>query len=121
MEVRVKRTCDLAVRIPEWATPDEVACEVNDQSRSLGWDGRYAQVGESRPSDVVTLRFPIHERTDVVHIQKQRYTLVRKGNDVVLIDPPGRYAPLYQRDHYRQKQVRWRKMSRYVPEEAIRW
>ena len=54
-------------------------------------------------------------------VEKDRYTLVRKGNEVVVIDPPGRYAPLYQRDHYRENQVRWRMASRFVAKEAIHW
>jgi hypothetical protein len=49
------------------------------------------------------------------------YTLVIKGNTVVHIDPPGRYNPLYQRAHYRENQVRWRKMKRFVTQEHIEW
>ena len=101
MDVKVKQPVELSVRIPEWVAPGDTRCRVNDGERSVSWDGRYAQVGLVQPSDVVTLTFPIAERTDVVHIEKQRFTLVRKGNDVVSIDPPGRYYPLYQRQHYR--------------------
>ena len=31
---------------------------------------------------------------------------MRKGNEVVSIDPPGRYNPLYQREHYRSESPR---------------
>ena len=68
---------------------------------------------------VATLTFPISERDDVVHVQKRRYALVRKGNEVVVIDPPGKIAPLYQRNHYRANDTRWRKASTFLPEKTI--
>jgi hypothetical protein len=49
---------------------------------------------------VATLTFPIFERTAEVWIEKYAYSLVRKGNEVVSIDPPGVTYPLYQRQHY---------------------
>ena len=67
------------------------------------------------------MSFPIFERTDVVHIEKQRFTLVRKGNDVVSIEPPGRYGPLYQRQRYRDTTRRWREVTRFVSHENIDW
>ena len=94
---------------------------MNGEERRLGWDGRYAQVGQLKPSDTATLTFPINERTDVIHIEKQPYTLVRKGNEVVSIDPPGRYYSLYQRDHYRQDSARMRKVERFIPKQQVDW
>jgi hypothetical protein len=58
---------------------------------------------------------------DEAWIQKEKYTLVRKGNEVVAIDPPGRYCPLYQRDHYRVNDTRWRKVERFVSGEQVYW
>ena len=121
VDVKAKQAVDLEVRIPEWVTPGETRCQVNGEERRLGWDGRYAQVGQLKPSDRATLTFPISERTDVIHIEKQPYTLVRKGNEVVSIDPPGRYYPLYQRDHYRQDTARMRKVERFIPKEQVDW
>ena len=62
-----------------------------------------------------------NSRTDVVHIEKQRFTQVRKGHEVVSIDPPGRYCPLYQRQHYRDSTPRWRKITRFISDERIEW
>ena len=55
------------------------------------------------------MRFPIEEKTENIWIEKDRYTVVRKGSEVVSIDPPGRYCPLYQRGHYRQDRTLWQK------------
>ena len=114
VDIQMKQPVELSVRIPEWVRPTDSRVQVNDTERNVGWDGRYAQVGHVKPGDTVTLRFPISERTDVVYIQKKKYTLVRRGNDVVAIYPRGRYYPFYQRDHYRSGEPRWRRITRFV-------
>jgi len=121
VEVKVKQALDLSIRIPEWVVPSETQCEVNNRRRSLSWDGRYAQIGSVKPNDIVILTFPIHERKNVVHIEKQRFTLIRRGNEVVYIDPPGRFCPLYQRQHYRENNPRYKEVVRFVSNEDIKW
>ena len=121
VDVTVKQSLDLRMRIPEWVQPDEVRCEVTGAARHPGWQSRYAQVGSVKPGDRVALTFPIAERTDMVYVEKERYTLVRKENEVVSIDPPGKYCPLYQWAHYRVDAPRWRKAERFVSEESIHW
>lgn len=121
VDVQIKQPVNLSVRIPEWVTPDQVCCQVNGQDRAVAFQGRYAQVGAVQQGEVVTLTFPIAERTDQVWIEKDRYTLIRKGNDVVHIDPSGTYCPLYQRSHYRGSQTLWRKVTRFVADETIYW
>jgi len=78
-------------------------------------------VGEVKPQDAVTLSFPIEEKTYVVHIEKQRFTLIQKGNEMVSISPPGRLHPLYRREYYRDSSPRWRKVTRFVSDEQIDW
>jgi hypothetical protein len=119
VDVRVKKAVDLSLRIPEWVTPDQAKCQVNQQDRKLGWDGRYAKVGDLKPGDVATLTFPIFERTNKIWVEKEAYTLVRKGNEVVSIDPPGVYYPFYQREHYRQSEPRMRKVKRFQSDESL--
>jgi len=121
VDVKVKEPCDLSIRIPEWVTQQDACCKVNGSDRCLDWDGRYGHVGSVKPGDVVTMKFPIELRSDIVHIEKQRYTLVRKGNDVIVIDPPGRNCPLYQRTHYRESQTRWKRMTRFVAQTLLYW
>lgn len=77
--------------------------------------------GKVRAGETVTLTFPIFERTDVVEILGVPYTLVRRGNDVVSIDPPGQYCPLYQRGHYRTGQTAYQKVTRFVSDEDFAW
>jgi len=121
VDVKIKKATELSVRIPDWVKPVEVRCRVNDADRPLSWEGRYAVAGKVQPNDVATLTFPIFERTDKVRIQGKEYTLIRKGNDVVHIDPPGKYCPLYQREKYRENKARTKKVERFVAQQELHW
>lgn len=115
VDIRMKIPCNLEVRIPEWVKPDEVLGFVNDETRQLAFRGRYALIGSVEARDLVTVTFPIFERSVETTIGNAPYTLVIKGNEVVSIDPPGKYYPLYQRAKYRENQVRWVNRERFVP------
>ena len=53
--------------------------------------------------------------------QPMAANLVRKGHDIVCIDPPGKLCPLYQRDHYRDNATLWKKTTRYLDEKSLDW
>lgn len=114
VDVVMKAACNVEIRIPEWVNPEEVLCYVNNIPRETNFKGRYAQVGSVESGAVVTMNFPISERTVKTSIGDVSYTLIIKGNDVVSIDPPGQWQPFYQREHYREE-VRWVKRERFVP------
>ena len=121
VEVKMKQGAEVEVRIPEWAPLDQVRCEVDGKARKLAFEGRYARVGKAEKGQTVALRFPIRERTDKVSLQGTEYTIVRRGNDVVWIDPPGKYFPSYQRSHYRKGEPLYRKVTRFVSDENFGW
>ena len=122
VDIIVKQSCRLSVRIPEWVKREEAICSVEGQPRRVAWDRRYAQVGQVNAGDVVNLTFPIAERTVKERLAGVDYTMIIKGNSVVFIDPPSRYYPFYQRAHYRQNRVRWVKRMRFVSARpAPRW
>ena len=121
VDVRIWEPVDLSIKIPEWVKPGDVRVQVNGEDRRVGWDCRYAEVGEVKPGDVATMTFSICERIDTVWIEKEKHSLVRTGNDVVAIDPLGEIYPLYQREQYRQNGTRLRKMKRFVSDESIHW
>jgi len=121
VDVKIKQPCRLAVRIPQWVAPDATRCQVSGVERALGWDGRYALVGDVKPGDVASLTFSIAQHRETAWIEKQQYTLLMKGNDVITIDPPGQTCPLFRRDHYLTNTARWRTMERFVSDESIRY
>ena len=119
VDVKVKQAVDLSIRIPEWVSPEQARVQVNGKDRAVQWDGRYAQVGQVKPADVVNMTFPISERPTSQWVQGSRYNLVIKGNEVVSIDPLGETIPFYMREHYRANQTRWRKIERFVANKLI--
>ena len=120
-DVRAKQDLALEVRTPEWVKPEEVRCTVGGSPRRIGFEGRYASIGKVRKGDMAVIEFPIPERTDRIVIEKQVFRIVRRGNDVVHIDPPGVNCPLYQRAHYRNGETLWKKVTRFVPDKEIDW
>ena len=124
VDLRIKQPCaSLLVRAPEWVESNspQIVCKVNGVSRKLNWEGRYVNAGAGKAGDTLVVTFPIGERTVKEKLGDSVYTLVIKGNTVVSIDPPGKNGALYARANYRENQVRWRKASRFVPDEEIRW
>jgi len=125
VDLKVKEQCrEVLVRAPEWveSKSPRIQCKVNGASRSVHWVGRYVSAGAAQPGDVVSLTFPIEERTVKEKIGPESYTLVIKGNTVVSIDPAGKNGPLYQgREKYRTSEVAWRQAKRFVPEQEIVW
>jgi len=119
VEVKVKTSCDLSIRIPEWVTPGQATCQVNGQSRSLTYDGRYAVVGFVNAQDTAVLSFPISEQVHSETIQGTAYTITTKGNDVVDISPEGTKHPFYQREHYRSGTTKFKTVERFVSDELI--
>ncbi len=121
VDVRIKQAQELEIRLPEWVESRQARCTVNGRTRKLGFSDRYAKVGKVCKDDEVILKFPIHEITERVIIEKSVYTITKRGNEVVHIDPPGVRCPLYQRAHYRSGQTLWRKVTRFVPDQEISW
>jgi hypothetical protein len=125
VDLKIKRECrNVQLRAPEWvaaATP-ELACKVNDQSRTVNWQGRYVNLGPVKPGDRVVMTFPISERTVRENIGPVTYTLVLRGNTVVSIEPGGKNVPLYQgRERYRSGETPWKEVTRFVSAENIVW
>jgi hypothetical protein len=115
VDVIMKVACNLEIRIPEWVKPNDMSGFVNGTQRELTFQGRYALIGYVEPGNLVTVNFPIFERTVNTIIGNVPYTLTIKGNNVVSINPYGTWYPFYQRAHYRENQVRWVNRERFVP------
>lgn len=119
VEIDVHESTELSVRLPEWISGDQLVANRNGTVASARIQGRYAELGRVADGDRITLAFPISERTDTVWIEKRRYEVIRRGNDIVHISPRGINIPLYQREHYRSGATRFRKMPRFATSENI--
>ena len=124
LDLQLKMDCRrVLIRAPEWVEQNsaQLQIRVNDEVRLPRWEGRYVDAGSGHPGDRVEMTYPLSQYMIKEQLGDAIYTLTLKGNTVVDIDPPGRHCPLYQRAHYREDQVRWRKVKRYVPDTFVRW
>jgi hypothetical protein len=118
VDIRMKRSMRLMVRIPEWVDRGAIDVTVNQKKRKFNWDGRYLDVGQVDRANRVRLCFPIEERTQILDVpfgEHPKVTVTLRGNDVVDISPRGVNLPFYQREHFRSGKTRWKKMMRFEP------
>lgn len=124
VDFKIKEACELSIRIPEWVKAEDTQCSVNGEARKTSWQGRYAVVGKVNPENLVSLQFPIAERTEKLAgflSGPAEFTLTFKGNTVVDIDPRGAYCPFYERERYRQDNVQWKDMEQFVADDIVKW
>jgi hypothetical protein len=124
LEVKLKRACShIRLHAPEWVVPQsgDLQVQVNGAQRQAAWQGRYVEVGEGQPGDVVSMTYPITTYLIKEQLGDGIYTLTVKGNTVIDVDPRGRHCPIYQRAHYRDTETRWRKVKRFVPDARVQW
>jgi len=121
VRLKIKKPCtEVNVRMPEWIPQNssDVKCSTNEKCSKFNWKGRYIDLGVGNPGDIITITFPISERTVHEKIVNKDYTFVIRGNTAISIDPPGKYCPLYQREYYRSN-MSWRPVRRFVAEQVI--
>ena len=118
VEVGLKRDCELALRIPDWASPEECKCLANDVVAEAHLEGRYL-VTRAKAGDTVSLRCPLVERTEELNIEAKDYRVEVRGNEIVDIDPPGEHHPIFQKPKYRSGETRWRKVERFVADDQV--
>ena len=84
------------------------------------WDGRYAIV-PAAAGDVVRLRMSIPETEHTLFLPKLRgrhYVATVRGSEIVGIDPPGQYCPIFWKPQYRTSETAWRTVERFVADDV---
>lgn len=129
--VRNKAAREVFVRIPLWVDRKAVRCTVGPKEASNVWFGNRLRFTELRPGDVLTIQFPMVEKTEkwvVPRIaggegpEKQVHTCKFKGNTLVEISPPlvpG--SPLYQRSYFLKNAAPMKKVTRFVSPLTLKW
>ena len=115
------------MRIPSWVDRRELRADVSGKEAALNWIGNSMVFDGLKPTDVITLRFPVKESTVryTVNAQtdkEQIYTCTFRGSTMVDISPrdtaPTSY-PLYLRDHMRAEKAPMKQVTRFVPNRII--
>jgi len=117
VDVLMKASLPLYIRIPGWADEEQVSCTVGGEPQSLEKWGRYASPGLVDGGKTATFRFPIEEQTVRLTFGPVEGKFTFRGSTVVEVSPPGTTRPLYQdRQHYRSGKVRFKMVERFAPD-----
>ncbi|HJN16486.1 MAG TPA: hypothetical protein QGH10_13365 [Armatimonadota bacterium] len=140
--LRNKACAEAFIRIPLWVDGDTVECRIGDRSVRPAWFGRYLRLGDLKEGDVVTIEFPIEERTEEwtgpagegwtptlgcwfpQPAADRPTTFTLRGNTIVgLSQPITPGNPLFQRraDKYRATEAPMARVERFVTPTVLRW
>lgn len=94
---------ELLIRIPEWVPFGAVRMTVEGSGETTTKTGRqlpwvkkvFMKLGALKEGTRVTITFPLNERRTVEVASGLEYDVKWRGDDVIRIDPPGTYYPLY--------------------------
>ncbi len=130
------------VRIPLWVEKDTVGCRIGDRKVQPGWFGRYLRLDHLKQGDVVTIEFPIKERTEQwtgpsgegwkpvlgcwfpQPAAKAPITFKLRGNTIVGVSQPILPGnPLFQSraNKYRADKAAMIKVKRFVTPIVLKW
>ncbi len=109
------------VRIPLWVEKQTVGCQIGAKGVSPEWLGRYLHFVDLKPQDVLTIHFPMAERTEKWTLGDKIHTFRFRGNTLLEATPP--LSPLYdgRGEKYKGTKAPMRKVKRYVTSQILEW
>ncbi|MHB1295805.1 MAG: hypothetical protein ACYC4R_12510 [Anaerolineae bacterium] len=100
VDIQLKAERTLHVRIPPSVARSVVQVMVNEAPAQASWERSYVCIEGLQAGDVASVRYPLPLHTRTYTSGEDVYLAAYKGDTLTAITPRGRYAPLYQRDHY---------------------
>ena len=109
------------LRIPLWVDKNAVRCRLGEFSLLNVWFGNYLRFQGLRPDDMLTILFPMVERTEEWIVGSQVHTCRFLGNTLISISPP--LSPLYdgRSEKYRASEAPMTKVTRFVTPLVLKW
>ena len=74
--------------VPLWADKNAVRCRVGQREVKNAWFGQYLRFTNLAGKDVVTIEFPMVERTEQWTVGSVVHTCRFKGNTLIEMSPP---------------------------------
>jgi hypothetical protein len=105
VNVVVKRTQRVLVRVPSWAPKTDVRVYRDGKALSVKWEESYVVFDRVARGEHLTVTYPLRLWEVRETIQGVEYTERWRGNTIVDITPPGKWIPMYQRPELEGEQV----------------
>ena len=96
VRLEVKAAQKLAVRVPGWASIDNVTVSLGETAVSPARVGRYLLVEDLKPGDAVELRFPVTEQVDHYAVNGQTWRIAFRGSTAMDVSPREEGTDRYQ-------------------------
>ena len=140
--LRNKTAREVLVRIPLWIDKKAVGCRLGSKTKSPEWIGNYLRIQGLKAGDVVTIEFPVAERTErwttdetiVAFLPGWPGKVTRnfrfRGNTLVEITPPVPTWPLNKGNwwlyqdrarKYRASKASMIEVTRFTTPLSLRW
>ena len=140
--LRNKACREAFVRIPLWVEKDTVGCRIGERAVQPGWFGRYLRIEHLKEGDVITIEFPLEERTEQwtgpagegwkpvlgcwfpQPAAKAPTTFKLKGNTIVAVSQPilpGSPLFLSRADKYRASAAPMKEVKRFATRMVLKW
>ena len=97
LNVVVKGTRRVLVRVPEWAPKGEVKAFRERKAMEVKWAGSYVVFEGLAKGEQLTVTYPLRLWEVKETMQGVEYAERWRGNTIVDITPPGKWIPMYQR------------------------
>ena len=135
VEVMVKESKEVSIRVPEWTNWNQVSCTVDGENRDFGWSNGYVTLGRVRKGQKVLVEFPMRfrkipttlkwtgsfvpgggERTESKDCQVEL-----KGNTIINITPDVELLIAKRHERYGSGKTPQRTVTRFVSKEQFVW
>ena len=126
--LRNKAARRISVRIPYWVTRKDIRANVSGKETALDWLDNNLVFSNLKPTDVITLTFPVKETTSSYTVNahspdEKVYTCTFRGSTCVDISPRDTAKtnyPMYLRDHMKTgKKAPMKKKTRFVSDKTV--
>lgn len=103
IDIRCNEALELSVRIPSWVSAERLEVLRGERKVPAAVKEGYLEFGLTTPGEIMSLRFPVTETREEIHIPftnaTQDYTLTWRGDTVVSMSPPGHSFPIHGRTY----------------------
>ena len=106
VEIMMKTSASLHVRLPNWVNRDAVYVELDGKRFPPQWiTDRYVSIGALDSGSSAKISYPQRHRTESVTAGGEDFEIQWRGNTVTQISPQGKNCPLYLRKHMENENV----------------
>jgi hypothetical protein len=116
-----KKAQSVFVRIPLWVDKSALHSQVGKRKVKNDWFDQYLRFENLKAKDIITIEFPMVEKTERWTLHGTTRICRFKGNTLIEISPPIHPAAYCRRQRFLDDKAPLKKVTRYVTEKMLIW